>query len=111
MNISRQEQQDNFNLKYEREIRGWSQDKLAEKVGVTPRTVSRWERGKSIPHPCYREKLCQLFGRNTQELGFLRESSFQASGLAPLPLIEIEDGNRITTVQIRFLLESPKLQR
>ena len=32
-------------LKTERELRGWSQAKVAEAVGSTPRNVSRWEQG------------------------------------------------------------------
>ncbi|MBV9615717.1 MAG: helix-turn-helix domain-containing protein [Ktedonobacteraceae bacterium] len=58
-------------LKYEREIRGWSQEKVAEKIGTTVRTVSRWERGLAMPYPYYREQLCALFGKNAQELGLV----------------------------------------
>ena len=32
-----------------RKIRGFSQDALAEKVGVTRQTVSKWEVGESLP--------------------------------------------------------------
>jgi len=33
--------------------------------------VSRWERGKSMPGPFYREKLCTLFQKDAEELGFI----------------------------------------
>jgi tetratricopeptide (TPR) repeat protein len=33
--------------------------------------VSRWELGKYPPSPFYQEKLCLLFGKTAQELGFL----------------------------------------
>ncbi len=29
---------------------GWTQQQVAHKVGITVRSVSGWERGKSIPH-------------------------------------------------------------
>lgn len=61
----------NTQLKRERELRGWSQAKVAEQVGTETITISRWERGVSHPYPYFREKLCALFGRNAQELGLL----------------------------------------
>ena len=66
-----QKKRPNARLKQERNVRGWSQEDLAEKVGTTQKIVSRWERGISTPLPYYRQKLCQLFGKNAEELGFL----------------------------------------
>jgi tetratricopeptide (TPR) repeat protein/DNA-binding XRE family transcriptional regulator len=60
-------------LKYERELRGWSQAKVAEEIGTTARTVSRWEHGLAIPYPYFREQLCTLFGKNAVELGLIPE--------------------------------------
>src|SRR5205823_12855307 len=60
-------------LKYERELRGWSQAKVAEEIGTTVRTVSRWEHGLAIPYPYFREQLCTLFGKNAVELGLVSE--------------------------------------
>src|SRR5579863_10305659 len=65
----------NSRLLYERELRGWSQEDLAEQIGTTQKIVSRWERGESMPQPYYRQKLCKLFGKNAAELGFLNEPS------------------------------------
>jgi transcriptional regulator with XRE-family HTH domain len=65
----------NTKLRSERELRGWSQEDLAEKVGTTQKIVSRWERGESTPLPYYRAKLCTLFSKNAQELGFLDQAS------------------------------------
>ncbi len=72
----------NNRLKHEREQRGWSQSKLAELVGTNPATVGRWERGISLPYPVYREKLCELFGKDVQELGLIEEdtTALQARG-------------------------------
>lgn len=61
-------------LKKERELRGWSQAKVAEAVGTNVRTVIRWEQGKSVPYPYHRELLCELFGKNARELGLLEET-------------------------------------
>lgn len=61
-------------LRVERELRGWSQAKLAEALGTTTRSVSRWEQGLSMPYPHYRERLCSLFGKSARELGLLHST-------------------------------------
>src|SRR5215469_16176333 len=58
-------------LKVERELRGWSQVKVAEAVGVSTQTVIRWEQRRAIPYPYYREQLAQLFGKSVRELELL----------------------------------------
>ena len=60
-------------LKVERELRGWSQAKVAEAVGTNVRTVIRWEQRQSVPYPYYRNLLCELFAKNARELGLLEE--------------------------------------
>lgn len=65
----------NRRLKRERELRGWSQEKLADEIDTTQKVVSRWERGESIPLPYYREKLCTLFGKNAEELGLIGQEA------------------------------------
>jgi transcriptional regulator with XRE-family HTH domain len=61
----------NRRLKQERELRGWSQAKVAEQIGTDATTVSRWERGLFSPTPYFRERLCILFNKNAEELGLL----------------------------------------
>jgi transcriptional regulator with XRE-family HTH domain len=58
-------------IRIERELRGWSQQDLAEKVGTTQKIVSRWERGESTPLPYYRQKLSKFLGKNAAELGLI----------------------------------------
>lgn len=64
-------------LRYERELRGWSQAKVAQEIGTTARTVYRWEHGQGVPYPYYRERLCLLFGKNAEELGLLPQDELQ----------------------------------
>jgi transcriptional regulator with XRE-family HTH domain len=44
-------------LKDLRKKKGWSQEKLARRLGVTLNTVQRWEMGKTRPSPLAREKI------------------------------------------------------
>jgi WD40 repeat protein/transcriptional regulator with XRE-family HTH domain len=60
-------------LKHERELRGWSQKYLAEKLDCDTKTVNRWESRKSLPQSYSRQKLVELFGKNTEELGLVVE--------------------------------------
>ncbi len=61
----------NLRLKHERMLRGWSQARVAQEIDTSERNIGRWERGFSIPSPYFREKLCKLFGKSAQELGFV----------------------------------------
>src|SRR5579872_2585259 len=81
-------------VRQERERRGWSQSNLAEKVGVTPMTVNRWENGKNLPQSFPRQKLCEIFEKTPEELGLfngtkeipgdeIRHDTGQQSNLTP----------------------------
>ena len=61
-------------LLHERELRGWSQADLAEQVGCDTKTVGRWERGIGFPRPYSRQRLCEIFGKNAEELGLVKEN-------------------------------------
>jgi transcriptional regulator with XRE-family HTH domain len=58
-------------LRWEREKRGWTQEKVAGLIGADPTMISRWERGARGTEPFYQEKLCELFGKDALELGFV----------------------------------------
>lgn len=63
---------------------GLTQAELAEKVGATFETVSRWERGIKAPGAYYRKKLCEVFGKTPEELGLLSDSGeFPVSSSTP----------------------------
>ena len=87
-------------LKVERELRGWSQAKVAEAVGTNVRTVIRWEQGQSVPYPYYREQLCSLFGKNARELGLLAQDSKASSEQE-----KSQDGQLITGIPVGSLLD------
>jgi len=57
----------NQTLRTERKRQGWTQAELAEVLGVSTKTVVRWERGRSVPFPYYRQKLSTFFGKTAQE--------------------------------------------
>jgi transcriptional regulator with XRE-family HTH domain len=61
-------------LKAARKQQGWSQARVAEELGITERTVRRWEQGLVVPYPYYRLQLCALFGKTAQDLGLPPES-------------------------------------
>ncbi len=60
-------------LRQERERRGWSRNYVAEQIKVDVVTVGRWERGEQLPHPVYRQQLCDLFEMNAEDLGLFSE--------------------------------------
>lgn len=62
--------------------RGWSQQQMAEAIGTLRGTVSRWERGESVPSPYYRQRLAQLFEKTPEELGFVSEGNEAKGNLA-----------------------------
>jgi tetratricopeptide (TPR) repeat protein/transcriptional regulator with XRE-family HTH domain len=61
----------NQRLRRERELRNWTQEELADKIGTTFINVSRWERGITFPGKHYRAQLCEVFEKNPEELGLL----------------------------------------
>lgn len=65
------EKKPNTMLRRERQLRGWSQQKVASLVETSEDVVSRWERGERKPGPFFQEKLCTLYGKSAEELGFL----------------------------------------
>jgi predicted ATPase/DNA-binding CsgD family transcriptional regulator/transcriptional regulator with XRE-family HTH domain len=79
-------------LQHEREQHGWSQEQVARLIQTHPRTVGRWERGKAFPSLKFRGELCQIYGKNAEELGLIDKNNedhqFNDSMLdqSPMPL-------------------------
>ena len=55
-------------LKDLRKARGLSQAQLADRINVTPASISLWESGKSRPLRKYRVALCQALACTEEEL-------------------------------------------
>ena len=57
----------------------WSQEYLAEQVGVHRMTVQRWEKGTIFPRPRHLRKLCRVLEKTAAELGFGEEPPQEAN--------------------------------
>jgi WD40 repeat protein/transcriptional regulator with XRE-family HTH domain len=55
-------------LRKERKQRAWTQEEVAEKLGIEARTIRNWESGTSFPVPKYRRKLARLYEKSLREL-------------------------------------------
>jgi hypothetical protein len=78
----------NRQLRCQREMRGWSRARMVEAllelypdIPLDEKTVARWETGKRVPGPYYREKLVKLFGVSSVEQLGLIVSSEQPSAV------------------------------
>lgn len=60
----------NFKLIDHRKQRRWTQMDVAEALGVIDLTVRRWEQGQHKPSKYYVKKLCDLFEKTPEDLGF-----------------------------------------
>lgn len=63
----------NVKLRNARIDNNWTQQDVADLVGVTPLTVGRWERGEVFPTAHYRQRLCDIFRMSLEELGLTTE--------------------------------------
>lgn len=77
--MGEKDKQQNEQLRTERLLRGWSQKKVAFDIDTSKDMVSRWETGERVPSLYYQEKLCHLFEKNANELGFIQVSPNQSS--------------------------------
>ena len=60
-------------LREAREAKGWTQAELAERIGVSRKTVNTVENGVFIPSTVVALKLAGALGCAVEELFFLRE--------------------------------------
>jgi transcriptional regulator with XRE-family HTH domain len=65
-----------------RKARGWNQEELAERVGVTRQAVSRWEAGSAKPDADKIITICDLFGVSAD---YLLRDQYSGEGSAAQP--------------------------
>jgi transcriptional regulator with XRE-family HTH domain len=69
--MSFEENVPNEQLRRARHLKGWTQSELAETLDTDFETVSRWERGTTVPSAYFREKLCNVLDKTPEELGLI----------------------------------------
>ena len=62
-------------IKEIRKEKGLTQEKLAEKLDVSQKSVSRWETGKTMPDLSLYEPLCEVLGIQVSELLYAKRMS------------------------------------
>ena len=73
-----------------RHKRKWTQKHVADKLGISPVTVSGWEIGKRMPEPQMLPQLAQVFGTTVDNLlGYsATATSFQHGDVVYVPIYE-----------------------
>lgn len=73
-----------------RHSRGWSQEQLGERLGVTRQTVSKWELGSTTPELEKLAMMSDIFGVSTDELikGEPQEASRPSEPAEPAEAIQ-----------------------
>jgi superfamily II DNA or RNA helicase len=83
-------------VRKKRRARGWTQAELAERLGLTNVTISRWEGGKVEPLPMFWQKFLEVTGSETRSPGAARKAAvpevvdFMGDGLAVRAMVEGE---------------------
>ena len=68
-----EEQVPNERLRRARCLKGLTQSELAEELRTNFETVSRWERGITVPSAYFRERLCSVLQKTPEELGLIAD--------------------------------------
>jgi transcriptional regulator with XRE-family HTH domain len=99
-------------LKYERERRGWTLEYVATQINCPdPHMLGRWERRANTPSPRYRQALCELFGKDAEELELItKESEGKDEPTIDWPQPRSDEKPSITRPQAHFFF-SEKLPR
>lgn len=69
------------NIKIERKRKGFSQERLAEMIGVSRQTIVNWENGKGMPILENIEEMCKVFNVSYEELTgkvYIKDESTQS---------------------------------
>ena len=80
---------------------GWSQEELAEKLGVSRQSVSKWEGAQSIPDMNKILQLSELFGVSTD---YLLKDSLEAAETVPSQDTDAEDATFVSMEEANAFL-------
>ncbi len=67
-----------------RKSNGYTQEQLADKLGVTRQAISRWEQGETTPDVTTLKKLCRLYDVSSDDLIFGKTNEDTVLGLRDL---------------------------
>lgn len=84
-----------------RREKGMTQEELAEKLGVSPQAVSKWENGQSCPDISLLPKLAATFGVTTDLL-----LTGEQDTTPPVQMLPPEKRKDIKDMMLRILVES-----
>ena len=91
-------------IKNERKNKKMTQAKLAEKLFVSEKTVSKWESGKGVPDTNILPKLCEMFGISINELlNGERISKENYENKAEEKLLELQNHKEISDKNLLFM--------
>lgn len=92
------------NIKRLRTDNNWTQEQLAEKVGVTRATVTQWETGWSQPRMGAVQRLAGAFGVSVSEV----VDNIRSAGFSPVPLHgRVAAGVAIEMLPVDDMKEAP----
>src|SRR5689334_11468427 len=77
-------------LKEARLKRRLTREQAAERFGVDPSTVKRWENGTSTPQPINLQSICEEYGLTPQALGVYELSSIEETHVATQHAITLD---------------------
>lgn len=83
-----------------RKARQWSQEELAEQVGVTRQAVSRWEAGSAKPDADKLVSLCQTFGVTADYLLMEEEAPAPGGTVSPDTPVHTGQNHAISGAQL-----------
>jgi len=105
-------------VRQQRLRKGWSQEDLAEKLGVSKVTIHRWECSQTRPVPFYRHRLCEILGvpfnRLFPEVSTPAPLSVVRSSGHPQPVVGVADevlGGEASLAAERFQLERLEIRK
>lgn len=101
--MAKQQQTLGASIRSYRSARGMNRPTLAQRVGVDPQTIGRWERDERVPHPQHLLRLAEVLGVDAEALGY--EIPVAAGGEAPAWAVQQFEQLQAQLNEIQLLLE------